>query len=302
MALDTLAHTAQTPLASDPAVPAAVDADTLVTDHLHLVQHVLNQVASRFPRHVDRTELWSAGAYGLVDASRRYDPTSGVPFARYASIRIRGAIIDSTRSRDFATRRLRRDLRSMGDATERFEIEHGRTPNDMELAGLLGLAAEDIAARKAAAATSTVLQLDMPLSSGEGQETLADRIAETETFRLPDESLEDLELVGTVRESVQHLDPVHRQVVERHFFGGELLRDIAESLGCTEARVSQLRTEALNAMRAFFGEVYEGVPSVPEDAPGRRRRAAYVATLSANSTWRSRLDAGSEAAVAADAS
>jgi RNA polymerase sigma factor FliA len=277
--------------APQPAAPA--DADALVTEHLHLVQHVLNQVASRFPRHVDRTELWSAGAYGLVDASRRYDPTSGVPFPRYASIRIRGAIIDSTRSRDFATRRLRRDLRSMGDATERFELEHGRTPNDLELAGLLGMAAEDIAARKAAAATSTVLQLDMPLPGGDGHDTLADRIPETETFRLPDESLEDVELIGTIREAVVHLDGVHRQVVERHFFGGELLRDIAADLGCTEARVSQLRTEALHAMRAFFGEVYDGVPEVPADAPGRRRRAAYVATLSTSSTWRSRLDAGS---------
>lgn len=275
------------------------DADALVTEHLHLVQHVLNQVASRFPRHVDRSELWSAGAFGLVDASRRYDPESGVPFARYASIRIRGAIIDSTRSRDFATRRLRRDLRAMGEASERFEFEQGRTPTDDELAGRLGLSSAEIAARRAAATASTVLQLDMPIPGGDGQDTLADRIPETATFRLPDESLEDAEMIGTVRESVHHLDGVHRQVVERHFFGGELLRDIAADLGCTEARVSQLRTEALHAMRAFMGGVYDGVPAVPDDAPGRRRRAAYVATLSASSTWRSRLDAGAEPAAAA---
>lgn len=274
------------------------DTDALVTEHLHLVQHVLNQVAGRFPRHVDRSELWSAGALGLVDASRRYDPTSGVPFARYASIRIRGSIIDSTRSRDFATRRLRRDLRSMGEASDRFELEHGRTPSDLELAGLLGMAAEEITARRAAAATSTVLQLDMPIPGGDGQDTLADRIQETATFRLPDESLEDLELVGTVREAVVHLDGVHRQVIERHFFAGELLRDIAADLGCTEARVSQLRSEALNAMRAFFGDVYDGVPEVPEDAPGRRRRAAYVASVSASTTWRSRLEAGTGAPAA----
>jgi RNA polymerase sigma factor for flagellar operon FliA len=268
-----------------------VDTDALVTKHLHLVQHVVNQVASGFPRHVDRSELWSAGAYGLVDAARRYDPTSGVPFGRYAAIRVRGAIIDSTRSRDFATRRLRRDLRTMGEASERFEIEHGRTPNDMELAGMLGMAADEVASRRAAAKTSTVLQLDMPLPGSDGQETLADRIAETSVGHLPDEHLEQAELVGTIREAVVHLDGVHREVIERHFFGGELLRDIADSLGCTEARVSQLRSEALNAMRAHFGQVYDNVPEVPEEAPGRRRRAAYVASLAASSTWRSRLDA-----------
>jgi RNA polymerase sigma factor FliA len=293
---------AQGTLTDEAAEPAVVtDPDILVTEHLHLVQHVLNQVASRFPRHVDRTELWSAGAYGLVDASRRYDPTSGVPFARYASIRIRGSIIDSTRSRDFATRRLRRDLRSMGDATERFEVAHGRTPTDLELAGLLGMAAEDVTARRLAASTTTVLQLDMPFPGGESTDTLADRLPETSTFRLPEASLEETELLGTAREAVAALQGVHREVVQRHFFGGELLRDIADSLGCTEARVSQLRTEALHAMRAFFGEVYDGVPEVPERAPGRRRRAAYVATLSASSTWRTRLEAGDERAVHATA-
>ncbi len=276
----------------------AAERDALVTEHLHLVQHVLNQVASRFPKHVDREELWSAGAFGLVDASRRYDPSSGVPFARYATIRIRGAIIDSTRTRDFATRRLRRDLRAMGEATERFELERGRTPNDVELGAALGMSPEEVASRRAAAAASTVLQLDMPLPGSDTQDTLADRIQETETFRLPDEALEDVELVGTVREAVTHLDGVHRQVVERHFYGGELLRDIAADLGCTEARVSQLRSEALNAMRSFFGSMYDGVPTVAENAPGRRRRAAYVATLSTETTWRSRLEAGTSAAIA----
>jgi RNA polymerase sigma factor FliA len=277
---------------AQPTTAGTADADALVDEHLHLVQHVVNQVASRFPRHVDRSELWSAGAFGLVDASRRYDPASGVPFSRYASIRIRGAIIDSTRSRDFATRRLRRDLRSMNEATERFEIEHGRTPSDLELAGLLGMAADEVTARRAAAKRSTVLQLDMPIPGSDSQDTLADRIPETEAFRLPDESLEQAEMVGTVREAVVHLDGVHREVIERHFFGGELLRDIADSLGCTEARVSQLRSEALNAMRAHFGQVYDGVPEVADEAPGRRRRAAYVASLAANSTWRTRLEAG----------
>ncbi len=90
-------------------------ANALVEEHLYLVQHIVNQLAVRYPRHVDRQELWAAGAAGLVDASRRYDPGAEVPFARYASIRIRGAIIDSTRSRDWATRSLRRRAREMSE-------------------------------------------------------------------------------------------------------------------------------------------------------------------------------------------
>ena len=67
----------------------------------------------------------------------------------------------------------------------------------------------------------------------------------------------------------------------RSFLEGELLADIAASMGVTEARVSQIRAEALMAMRSWFGTLYEGVPEVPTDAPGKRSRAAYVAQLGA---------------------
>jgi len=61
----------------------------MVTETLDLVGHIVAEVSARYPRHVDRGELWNAGALGLVEASRRFDPDSGIPFARYAAIRIR---------------------------------------------------------------------------------------------------------------------------------------------------------------------------------------------------------------------
>lgn len=276
--------------------PDTTDANELATEHLYLVQHVVNSLATRFPRHVDRGELWSAGAHGLVDASRRYDPSTGIPFARYATIRIRGAIIDSTRTRDWATRSLRREMRTVRDATETFKDAHGRTPDSTELAATLGMSMEKLASHQAAAATANLLHLDHVIpGSGEGETTLAERVEERDASALPEESLERQELIGTARTAVAHLPEVQREVVERYYFNGELLRDIADSLGVTEARVSQIRSEALTAMRAYFGTAFEGVPTVATDAPGLRSRAAYVASVSAQSTWRARLDAGDAA-------
>lgn len=274
----------------------ATDPNGLVESHLYLVQHVVNQVAGRYPRYVDRGELWSAGAYGLVDASRRYDATTGVPFARYASIRIRGAIIDATRTRDWATRSLRRDMRQVADATERFEEVHGRSPANEELAKQMGIPLSELQERKAAAANARLLRLDDSLpDAGGGESTLGDRVEDTAIDGLPDEALEQRELIGTVRASLDFLPDVQRQVIERHYYQGELLRDIAESLGVTEARVSQIRTEALNAMRAYFKTGFDGVEEVPDNAPGLRRRAQFVASVSEQSTWRTRLDAGTDA-------
>ena len=267
-------------------------ANALVSEHVYLVQHVVNQLASRYPRHVDRSELWSAGALGLVDASRRYDPATGIPFARYAIIRIRGAIIDSTRTRDWATRRLRRDMRKVREVGDAFEVREGRSATDAELAELLEMPVEQLAKHKAAAASATLLHIDhvMPgMDPAEGG--IAGRIEERDASALPEDATENRELVGTVRSAVSFLADSQREVVERYYFKGELLRDIADSLGVTEARASQIRSEALDAMRAYFGTSFEGVLPVAENAPGVRRRAAYVAQMAEQTSWRSRFDA-----------
>ncbi len=277
------------------ATAAAADVEAknaLVEDHLHLVQHVVNQVAMRYPRHVDRQELWNAGAYGLVDASRRYDPTVGIPFARYSMIRIRGAIIDSTRSRDWATRAVRRGMREVRSATEAFEQQHGREPNTVELATALGIDEEQLESYRRAAVTTSLLHLDQRVGGGEADDaTLGELIEEQDTELLPQDELERRELTGTLRSAVTHLPEVQQDVVRRYYFEGEFLRDIADSLGVTEARVSQIRSEALNAIRAYFSTAFDGVPEVEAKAPGRRARTAFVQEFADRTDWRSRLDA-----------
>ena len=267
------------------------DRNALAERNLHLVDHVVHQLAAGFPRHVDRDELRGAGAAGLVDAAHRYDPSTGVPFARYASIRIRGAVLDATRTRDWATRRLRRDLRAIEHATSDLEDRLRRSPDDAEVAAELGMDIDTVRDRRAAALTSTLLTLDRPVGEQHGDtDLLSDRIVEEDQSWLPEANFEHQELVGTLRTAIAHLPELPRRVLVEHHFEGRLLRAIADDLGVTEARASQLRHEALHALQAYFGTTFDGVPEVPESAPGKRRRSAYVAQVSAASTWRSRLE------------
>jgi RNA polymerase sigma factor FliA len=267
--------------------------DRLIESHVHLVDHVVHQLAARFPRHVDRDELRGAGAAGLVDAAHRYDPSTGVPFARYASIRIRGAVLDATRTRDWATRRLRRDLRAIERATATLEDRLQRTPDEAEVAAELSLPVETVRARRASAVTSTLLTLDRPVGDDGDMTSLADRVEEADAAWLPEAALERNELVGTLHTAIAALPLLPRRVLLEHHFDGRLLRDIADDLGVTEARASQLRHEALHALQAYFGTAFAGVPTVPTHAPGKRARATYVAAVQTTSTWRSRL-AGEE--------
>ena len=71
-------------------------------------------------------------------------------------------------------------------------------------------------------------------------------------------------------------------------------KKLADDLGVTQARVSQIRSEALTSLRAHFGTLYDSVPEVDDESPGKRARAAYVAQLANQSTWRSRMDASED--------
>lgn len=270
--------------------------DELVTSHLHLVQHILHQLAVRLPRHVDRSELWSAGASGLVDAARRFDPDAGVAFATYASVRVRGAMIDATRAEDLASRGVRRGMRRLEAERSRFEQRHGEAPTRAELAAALGKSVDEVERLQARAAQASVLRLDQPTrDDGSDGATLGDQLAGADDLT-PETRLENQELLGMVRSGLHRLPEVQREVLRRHYFDGDLFREIAADLGVTEARVSQLRAEALNALRAYLRtQEVAGVPDVPERAPGARRRAAYLADMQALTSWRTLIDEGARA-------
>ena len=267
---------------------AVADANKMARDHLHLVGKAVAQVSARYPRHVDRDELWSAGALGLVEAARRFDHEAGIPFPHYAMIRIRGAIIDSTRSRDWASRSVRRRARDLEHAKEALR-SRGQEPSDSSIADMLDITVASLDEIRSRAQTATLLYLDY--EDGDDSGSLRDRVVDVDLNAIPSAALEQKEMLGTLRSAVNILKDQHREVISRYYLDGELLQDVADDMGITEARVSQIRSEALVSLRAYLGTLYEGVPEADEDAPGKRARAAYLARAAAQTTWLSRLTA-----------
>ncbi len=261
--------------------------DVLVTENIDLVGHIVRSVAARYPRHVDRNDLWNAGALGLVEAANRYDPDSEIPFQRYAAIRIRGAIIDSTRTRDWATRAVRRELREVRMTQEDLERGTGRIASDDQVAAALGITTDELSRRRYHENAATLLHLDQ--QNGEDG-TLGDIIEDQDVVSRPDVRLEQQEMLGTLREAVKGLQGRQAEIIRRYYLEGDLMKDIADDLGITEARVSQIRSEALAAMRTYFSTLYEEITPAPDSMPGKRARTAYVASVSAESSWRDRIE------------
>lgn len=252
------------------------DADRLVLDTLDVVTAVVRELSARFPAHVDRNDLWSAGALGLVEASRRYDPGTGVPFRRYAAIRIRGAILDHTRHADWATRSVRRRARAVEEARSLL-ASGGILPDDEAVAKALGTDVASVRKAEADAEAASVLHLEFG-SEGEDGASLASSLA-APADEVPEAVTESTEGHHLLVRAVEGLPEPLCEVIRRHELGGEPLKEIAADLGVTQARVSQLRSEGIAALQAFFATQFEGVTSPPPGTPGSRARARYVESM-----------------------
>src|SRR5579862_2993562 len=101
-----------------PTSDAGLSEDELVRKNIPLVHYAVAEIAAKIPRHVSRDDLVSAGMAGLAQAARNYDPERGIAFDRYASTRIRGALLDELRDRDWASRSVRSRARKVTAASE----------------------------------------------------------------------------------------------------------------------------------------------------------------------------------------
>ena len=152
----------------------------LIERNLPLVQHILFQVAAHYPRHADREELAQAATLGLVEAAHRFDPERGVPFERWVSMRVRGAIVDAARALDFAPRSLRAAARTVEDAHSTLLNRLGRTPTADEVAKEMQVPVRELFELQGRVHRALVLSLDAPCGEEDGDPlTLADGLVET---------------------------------------------------------------------------------------------------------------------------
>ena len=257
-------------------------ANQLVVDNLALVGYHVNEHARRVPGYITRAELASAASLALVMASRAFDPERGVPFGRYASQRIRGAILDELRSRDWVSRAARQQARALSKVREELTAGMGRVPTRGELAEAMGTTVTAVDIATADADVTMVAIEDNP-----------DLFANTHADPSPgpEESLLANEELQYLHAAIDCLPERLQTVVNELFFNDCPVTELAERLGVTQSRISQMRSEAISLLR-------DGVTAAldPESAPTQptkpgvadRRRHAYFASVAARASLTSR--------------
>ncbi|GAA3273077.1 FliA/WhiG family RNA polymerase sigma factor [Dactylosporangium vinaceum] len=263
---------------------SSAEREELVRTHLPLVGHLVREMLGRLPAHVLREDLISAGMAALAGAARSFDPARGIPFGSFATTRIRGALLDELRGLDWASRSVRTRARRVETTQQELTAALGRSPSQQELAEALGVAVEELKSLNEDVQRSVVLSLQ-GFTAGTAEDLVPERAAG------PEELILHRERIGYLHQAVAALPERLRKVVTAYFFDERPMSDIAEQLGVTESRVSQLRAEALVLMRDGLNNHLDPdlVAAARDKGCVARRREAYYANIAAQGDLSTRL-------------
>ncbi|CAD5246748.1 MULTISPECIES: RNA polymerase sigma factor FliA [Halomonadaceae] len=215
----------------------------LLTQYMPLVRRQALTLQVRLPASIELDDLIQAGMVGLLEALGRFDATQGATFATFASQRIRGAMMDELRTRDWLPRSVRRSARAVDSAVRQLEQQLGRAPEENEIAQHLEMP------------LSEYQQLLNDTNSGQllpFEELVADggEPSNNELANSPFEQLLDGQQRQTLIEAIEAL-PEREKLLMALYYQEELnLKEVGAVLGVTESRVSQLHSQAVSRLRA----------------------------------------------------
>ena len=223
--------------------------DQFVMKHLPLVKAIAAGIRRNLPAHVDLDDLVQAGALGLLDATRKYDTGKKVLFETYAKYRIRGAILDSLRNADWASRGLRKRQREIEAVTRALAAELGRTPTDVEVAARLGIDLKRV--RKL---LTDVNALGCQRQRGATEVTIRSE-AMADPRHQPDRLSASSRLQELLVSAMTALPHRSRSIIELYYRQELTMREIGNRFGINESRVSQIHKRSLELIAASLRSV-----------------------------------------------
>lgn len=229
--------------------------EQLILEYAPLVKLVAGRLSMYLGYNVEYEDLCSYGIFGLIDAIDKFDAMKDVKFETYASLRIRGSILDQIRKMDWIPRTIRQRQRQIDSIMKEIETTKGRPATDEEIASGLGVSEEEYLQMQSQMKVTGVVSLN------EFMETGAEVPEEQTTqyrFETPEEALDKAELKQKLVEALSVLTEKEQKVVTLYYYEELTLKEIANVLEVSESRVSQLHTKAIQKMKKIMGD-YMGV-------------------------------------------
>ena len=228
--------------------------EQLILAYAQLVKLVAGRLSMYLGHNVEYDDLVSYGIFGLIDAIDKFDMDKNVKFETYASLRIRGAILDQIRKMDWIPRTVRQRQRKIDEAIKNVEMRTGKAATDEEVALELGVSGDELLNWQSQLKVTHVVSLNE--FEEQGQEPNVEYTSQSR-FAQPESVVEEEELKVQLIEALELLTEKERRVVELYYYEELTLKEISLVLEVSESRVSQLHTKALAKMRKKMGEYME---------------------------------------------
>ena len=231
--------------------------EKIILEYAPLVKVVAGRLSMYLGYNVEYEDLVSYGIFGLIDAIDKFDCLKDVKFETYASLRIRGAILDQIRKMDWIPRTIRQKQKRIDAAIKEIETQYGRSATDEEIARLLGITDEEYLDWQSQMKITNVVSLNEFLEQGSEVSNEAGS-TKSAAFDSPEEILERDELKKVLAQALELLTEKERKVIVLYYYEDLTLKEISNILEVSESRISQLHTRALQKMRGKMGD-YIGI-------------------------------------------
>ena len=226
--------------------------EKIIIEYAPLVKVVAGRLSMYLGYNVEYDDLVGYGVFGLIDAIDKFDILKDVKFETYASLRIRGSILDQIRKMDWIPRTVRQRQKKIDQAIKDLESETGKTATDTDIAMKLGISEDEYSEWQAQMAVTNVVSLNEFQDAG--TEAPIKDAAARDRIMGPEEVVERDELKRMLAESLDLLTDKERKVILLYYYEDLTLKEISNVLEVSESRVSQLHVRALQKMREKLGK------------------------------------------------
>ena len=229
--------------------------EKLIIEYANLVKIIAGRMSVYLGYNVEYDDLVGYGVFGLIDAIDKFDYVKGVKFETYASLRIKGAILDQIRKMDWIPRTMRQRQKKIEAAERAIEEKYGRMATDEEVATELGISLDEYSGWQSQVSMSGIISLDDYLE--QGSDLVADSSGSKlgiSSFEQPEEAVEKEELKVSLAAAIEELTEKEQKVIALYYYEELTLKEISQVLSVSESRVSQLHTKALTKLKEKLGD------------------------------------------------
>lgn len=228
--------------------------EKIILEYAPLVKLVSGRLSMYLGYNVEYDDLVGYGIFGLIDAIDKFDMEKDVKFETYASLRIRGAILDQIRKMDWIPRTVRQKQKKLDEAIKNIEMRTGKNASDEEIAKEIGITEEELSVWQSQLKITNVVSLNEYVE--QGTEPVMDA-KNNSHFIQPEAKVQENELKAVLMDSLDGLTDKERRVIELYYYEELTLKEISKVLEVSESRISQLHTKALLKMRKKMGNYME---------------------------------------------